>query len=217
MPISGAAKLAAGALFGVLLGLSPMKPAAAHPHVWIEVAVQVLFDPAGRTVGLRQTWWFDESYTAFAVEGLGSGKPVSDAVDALARENLKNLAAHAYFTRVTREGEDVPLAPLSEMSSALRGDRLEMTFVLPFAAPLDLKVAPLEYAIFDPTYYIEMLHARGPDAIRLDGAPRGCAHRLIEPSPDVDAASFAAALDRTQTGSWGLGALFAEKVAIRCP
>ena len=211
------AKLIACALLGMFLGSFPMRPAVAHPHVWIEVATQLLFDHAGRAVGLRETWSFDESYTAFAVEGLGNGKAGQAAVDALMRENLKNLEPYAYFPKVKRNGENVPFAPLSEMSSALRGDRLEMSFVVPFQAPLELKGATLEYAVFDPTYYIEMLHAGGSKAIRLEAAPPGCAHRLIKPNPDVDAVTFAAALDRTQTAGAGLGALFAETVVVQCP
>ena len=52
--------------------------ADAHPHAWIDVRVTVLFDGDGAITGLRQSWLFDEFYTAFATEGLdgdGDARP----------------------------------------------------------------------------------------------------------------------------------------------
>src|SRR3546814_462775 len=154
------------------------------------------------------------------MEGLGrpgEGRPSQDEIDTLLRENMKNLEPYTYFTKVERDGEDVAFGSVTDMSSALHGQRLGMTFVLPFESPIDLKGSSFVYAIYDPTYYIEMLHADSDDAIRLDAAPAGCAHRLIEPNPSMESLALAAALDRTQTAGDGLGALFAERVAVQCP
>jgi len=206
----------AGVLLGAFLAAAPIQIAKAHPHGWIEITVEVLFDEIGRVTGLRENWLFDEAYTAFAVEELG-GSPSQQDIDALLGGIIRNLEEYAYFTKVKYNGEEVAFAPVTEASSALRGQRLDMTFLLRFEAPLDLKGSRLLYAIFDPTYYIEILHSESEDAVRLEAAPAGCTHHMIEPNPAMEAVALAAALDRTQTAGDGLGSLFAEWVEIECP
>ncbi|MBE0529955.1 MAG: DUF1007 family protein [Rhodospirillales bacterium] len=207
-------------VLSTLLAVVPMGSAHAHPHAWIDVSVQILFNGAGKATGLRERWVFDEYYTAYAVGGLGKNsdtKAVQSKIDAILHDNMKNLEEYAYFTEVEHKGKGVDFAPITEMSSTLLGGRLEMTFVVPFKADLDLSDSPLTYSIFDPTYYIEMLHADSPEAIRLQASPAGCTYRLIKPNPTFEAVGLAAALDRTQTASDGLGAIFAERVDVQCP
>ncbi|MGF1624687.1 MAG: DUF1007 family protein [Alphaproteobacteria bacterium] len=208
------------ALGAAVLGLSVLAsdPAAAHPHGWIDVRSALVFDDRGRAVALRQVWLFDAFYSAFAVEGLdqdGDGKPDQAGLAALLRENMTNLQAYDYFTRVESGGAPVAFAPVNEMSSRMRGDRLEMRFTIAFAAPAEADGDGLTYAIFDPTYYIEMLHVDA-DAVQLVDAPEGCAFLLVEPGPDPEAIALAAMLDRTESGGDDLGAQFAETVTVRC-
>jgi ABC-type uncharacterized transport system substrate-binding protein len=207
------------AAFGAALVVGAVSPAAAHPHGWIDVWSTVLFDESGQPSAIREVWLFDEYYSAFAVEGLdedGDGEPDRAGLAALLQENMTNLEAYDYFTRIESDGVPVPIGPATEMSSQMHGDRLQMTFVVPFAqqdlAPGDA----FTYAVFDPTYYIAMLHADAADAVRLEGAPEGCTHQLAEPRPDPEAVALASMLDQTQSGGDGLGAQFAETVTIRC-
>ena len=82
--------------------------------------------------------------------------------------------------------------------------------------PLDPTVSPVDYMVFDPTYYIEMLHAEGGGAIQLSGAGADCKYVLTPPNPDPNAVGLAASLDKTQSAGNELGQLFAERVTIRC-
>ena len=51
------------------LWLALMVPAAAHPHVWIDMTVSSVFDEDGQLSGFRHVWAFDEFYTVFQLEG----------------------------------------------------------------------------------------------------------------------------------------------------
>jgi len=193
--------------------------ARAHPHAWIDVKIKVLFDKKGRVYGLEETWIFDPLYTAFAFDGVKRDKgkaPSQDAVDALAKENLKNIKDYDYLTRVERNGAKVAYSGTRDLRSSFEKDRLRMTFTLLLKTPLDPAVSPVEYRVFDPTYYIEMLHAESDDAIVLTGAGADCKYTLTPPNPTPDAVGLAASLDKTQSGGNGLGKLFAERVTIRC-
>ncbi len=206
-------------LFFAILSSAMPGHAIAHPHTWIDVTVEVVFEQ-GKAVGLRETWLFDDYYTAYATEGMdedGDGQPDARRLRALLEENMSNLAEYTYFTQVTRGGNDVAFAEVAEMSSRMAGTRLEMSFLLPLATPLDVGGPGMVYGIFDPTYYIEMLHAETRDAIRLTGAPAGCSTKLDKPKPTAEATSLAASLDRLQSAGDTLGAIFAERVTIRCP
>ncbi|MCB9958126.1 MAG: DUF1007 family protein [Rhodospirillaceae bacterium] len=194
-------------------------PAAAHPHAHIDISVQVLF--AGDTVtGLSETWLFDPAYTAFATYGLGleQADDPQAALEALMAENLQNLHDYDYFSEVQVNGRAVAFATAEAIATAITGQQLSMTFLLPFAEPVSLDGATLEYRVFDPTYYIEMVHAPGEGAIVLEGAPASCQHRLVPPRPTEEQYLSAAALDvnATATATDGLGRLFAEVVVVDC-
>lgn len=199
------------AMAAMVFWLSSAAAVLAHPHASIDVAVDVVFDPAGRVTALRQTWLFDEFYTADTVQ-----KGERHKLDLLTTRILHNLKDYGYFTRILADGHPIPLAQPTERSARMEGSRLLMTFVAPLAKPVSPTERPVTYAVFDPTYFIEMLHAERPDTIRLMGAPAHCRASLVPAKPDPKAVATAAALDRTQTGGDGLGALFAETVEIRC-
>lgn len=205
----------------VLLFLAALLPGAAgaHPHVWIDVQVRVLFDAEGRAVALEETWLFDDLYSVYATEGTdkdGDGEPDQAFLEAVMAENMKNLAAYGYFTEIKSGETPVKTDDATDMSTRMRDKRLEMAFRLPFETPVSVTDMPLGYAIFDPTYYIEMVHAEVPDPIVLDGAPAGCRAELKQPNPDPEQIVLAASLDRTETAGDTLGKFFAETVRVTC-
>ncbi|MEM9682330.1 MAG: DUF1007 family protein [Pseudomonadota bacterium] len=207
------------ALACILLAVAAPRPALAHPHAWIDVKVKVLFDKKGRVYALEETWVFDAFYTAFAFDGLQkdkNGVPSQQAIDAMSKENFSNIQDFHYLTTVKSDGKSVAFAPAYDLKSSYEKDRLQMTFTLPLETPLDPAVSSVDYLIYDPTYYIEMLHAENGRAITLSGAGQDCKHSLTPPNPNPETIAFAAALDRTQSGGDGLGKLFAERVTIRC-
>ncbi|MEQ8348457.1 MAG: DUF1007 family protein [Sneathiellaceae bacterium] len=194
-------------------------PAAAHPHGWIDVRVAVLFDPDGRVTALRQTWLFDEAYTAFVAEGAdpdGDGRPNQDLLDELLTLNMQNLADYHYFTLVEQAGRSLPFGTPADLSTRIVDGRLETVFRLPLAVPAAPREAALAYKVYDPTYYLEVLHLEGGAAVHLEGAPADCHARLLPANPTAGEVAMAAALDVTDSGGEGLGALFAETVHLAC-
>ena len=191
--------------------------AQAHPHAFIDFKVELVFDPAGRLTALRETWLFDEAYTAFSTEGFPNDtRKYQSKLDALSAENLANLRDYDYFTRVEAGGRKLAFGKATEAKTRQVDKRLEMSFLVPLSQPLAMGAGAVTYAVYDPPYYTEMLHAESDDAIRLLNAPAGCRHRMVPPEPPAEAVGLARALDRTQSAGDSLGANFAEKVEIRC-
>lgn len=204
----------------VLLLAAALLPAAAraHPHAWIDLVVTVRFDDSRRAVALEQEWRFDPLYTVVALQDLGTEAGAANAperLQAFAAKAIANLREYDYFTRVRSGGAAVDIATVTEFSGSLDGNRLLMTFVTPFSGPVALK-EPMRYAVYDPTYYIEMLHADASGAIRLSTAPPDCVFRLEKPEPDQEIVARAYMLDRTESAGDTLGQHFAEWVTVQC-
>lgn len=192
-------------------------PAAAHPHAWIDLRSTVILDEEGRVVGIEQEWLFDEFYTAFALEDLGADdNALNERLRELASANLTNLQPYDYFTEVRAGEGKVRLGTVAEFETELRAGRLWLRFVLPLESPVDPRTNELSFAIFDPTYYIEMLHLEDDVIAFRGGASTECTGRIIPPDPPAEAVMLAAALDQNMEADETLGALFAETVVIAC-
>ena len=101
-------------------------------------------------------------------------------------------------------------------SAELRDARLQLRFTVPLARPVDPRGETLEYAVYDPTYYIEILHMAG-DLVAFRGAGSGsCLGEILPPNPDPETVALAQALDREAVADSSLGAVFAERVRLSC-
>ncbi|TLF50623.1 DUF1007 family protein [Halomonas urmiana] len=216
---AGRRLLALGLAFA--LSLWPLL-APAHPHGWVDVTVRVLMDEQGRVEALQQRWRLDPFYSLLLLEELQSAEgeaPMEARLDQLGVEIRHNLAPQHYFTHVTQDGEAVELGEVEHFTTLARDGRVELMFRLPLAEPLPLGQAPMRYRIYDPTYYLEVLHeAEGdtprPDALGVTGAD--CDTRIIAADPDPAKVAEAASLDREAQAPEGLGRFFAETGEVRC-
>jgi ABC-type uncharacterized transport system substrate-binding protein len=192
-------------------------PLGAHPHGWIDIRSEVLADESGRIVGLRQAWVFDELYSAFMLdEFVAEGVGRDQGLARLLQEDVEALAPYDYFTRVEVDGDPQAFEAVRAYANGVASGRIWFRFELPLAEPVDPVGRDVRYAVFDPTYYIELLH-HGDAPVRLaEPLAERCHVALIEPAPPAEIVSLAAMLDRTADGGDGLGAHFAQWVELRC-
>lgn len=209
-----------GLFVGALLWGGFGTPLSAHPHSWIDIKVSVLFDGDGRVAALKEIWLFDEVYTAFILEGVK--RPTDEILKKIADRIMVNLTPYSYFTHPA-DGKNNAIKPggVEDVGAILHDKkRFELDFTVRLAEPA--AADGFSYSIYDPTYYIEMLHAEGGGAVRLEQAPPSCAYRLIKPNPSMEAVLRASSLDSAASapamdGADGLGALFAERIVLKCP
>ena len=192
-------------------------PARAHPHAWIDLRSTIVLDDAGRVTAIEQQWSFDPLYTVFATDEITTTTGTqAEALRKLAKVNLENLRTHDYFTEVRVDSLKAALGTVSEFESELREGRLWMRFVVPLREPADPTREKIVFAVFDPTYYVEILHLR-EDVIAFRGGPAVSCHGEIEPpNPTTEAILLARAMDRDATPDTSLGKIFAEQVEITC-
>jgi len=206
---------AVAALAAAVLAGTPS--ANGHPHGWIDLRTEVLVDAEGRVTALRQAWLFDELYSAFILDEFATAGVDREAgLAGLLREDMAALAAYDFFTRVEVAGEPRRVGDARAGANGIAGERIWLRFDLPLARPVAPTAGELRYAVYDPTYFIEMRHA-GDEPVDLGGElARSCEAILIPPDPPAEIVGFAAMLDRNANSDDGLGAHFAEWVELRC-
>lgn len=203
----------------LLLVAAPAKQPEAHPHGWIDLRSVMIFDDEGRVEAIRVHWLFDEYYTVFATEDMdadGDGNPDQDQIEALAENNITNLKDYDYFVYMKADGEQPAYGEVTHYETYMVGIQLAMVFTVPLAEPVDPKAVDFEYAVYDPTYWIEVLHVPGNPILIEGGAPEDCGYDLVLPNPDFETVSLAQALDRDETAGATLGQHFAERVVLTC-
>lgn len=212
-----------GALAIGLAGLLISPSVLAHPHGWIDLNVRVVTDDQGVVSGLHQTWQMDPFYSLVVFEELQQvpGADLAQGLDQLGSEIRNNLAHQHYFTEVRIDGQRQALGDVTEYTAMERDGRLTFMFILPLSSPQPLSGHTLEYQVFDPTYYLEVVHdeedgSPSEHALILHGEPN-CELTIIPADPDPELVMQAALLDVDEQAEPGLGRHFAETGRVICP
>lgn len=189
----------------------------AHPHAWIDLRSRVLLDDDGKVYALELVWFFDDYYTVLVAEELGSdGTPSEDYLDEIAKRNLGNLREYDYFTAITYDGERQAIADVTRYETEVHDGRLWMRFEVPLEQPIDPRAGEMTFSVYDPTYWIEILHLEAEPILFSGKGGEECLGEIIQPNPTIEQVTLAGALDQNETAGDGLGELFAEKVLVSC-
>jgi ABC-type uncharacterized transport system substrate-binding protein len=202
-----------------LIAMAPH--ASAHPHVWVTMTSEILYAPDGSVTGVRHAWTFDDMFSAFATQGLEQktkGQFTREELASLAKVNVESLQEYGYFTYVKVNGKPRKDALLDPIDYYLDYDAKEtvltLHFTLPFRTPV--KAKSLDVEVYDPEFFIDFAFA-DKDPVRLVNAPAHCSASVAKPHDDF----FSAAMRLDKSGAWeanaGMGASFANRIAVTCP
>ncbi|MEY6432135.1 DUF1007 family protein [Thioalkalicoccus limnaeus] len=209
--------LCRGLTSGLILVLSAV--CHAHPHSWIDLRVALATDDRGRITALHQSWLMDPIYSVLLIEDMAPearGESLDEKLDWIARTILGNLTEYRYFTEIEAEGRAIAAFQAFDPRLERVGGRLDFRFELRLDEPLDARANKIRYTVYDPTYFIEILHAE-QDALRFVDGAEGCESRRIPPRPDPAIVARAAAMAVDQRADPTLGRYFAEWMEVRCP
>lgn len=166
--------------------------AAAHPHVWVDAAAEIVFDEAGRIAAVRHHWRFDEAFSAYAAQGLdtdGDGTLSREELQPLAEVNVESLSEFGFFTFLTLGEYEAGFAGPRDYWLEQHEGQLTLHYTLPLARPLSASQA-VRLQVYDPEYFVAFaLPSR--EAVRLAGAPADCAVQ-VNLAKELDAAAEAA-------------------------
>jgi ABC-type uncharacterized transport system substrate-binding protein len=204
----------------MVFGLALLQSAEAHPHVWITGRSEVIFDQAGSVKAVRNTWVFDEMYSAFATEGLGKdGKPPTpEEVAPLAKTNIDSLAEFDDFTFAKEAGAKIAFAEPVDYALEMRDDkRVVLRFTLPLKTPASAKKA-FSLQVYDPTYYVAFSFEQ-KDPVTLVNAPKGCSANMLgaDPLQANESQKLSEAFFSGLSPGTNFGVKLADRIIIACP
>jgi ABC-type uncharacterized transport system substrate-binding protein len=147
------------------------RPAAAHPHVFIDNRVAFVFD-GGKVTALRLHWVFDDIFSdgllsQFDADGNGTFDELESK--ALGEGVLPNLKMFNYFTYIWLDGKQLDsIDPTDFVASA--NDRI-VTFQMKVALPqpVDPRSQALATEIYDREFYVSVELAKD-DPVALENA-----------------------------------------------
>ncbi len=204
---------------GLVLGwvwLASATPAAAHPHVWVKAAAELVLAEDGRVTGIRHRWTFDEAYSSFATQGLGKNgaPPTRDDLAELAKINTESLVEFDYFTVAKLDGKKQAFAEPQEAVMDYAGGVLTLTFTLPLKSPAKPTRA-MGLEVYDPTWFVSFAFVEA-DPVK---APPACSVTVTRPKQPEPAQSqkLGESFFENLAPNSDFGLQFANRAVIACP
>jgi polyphosphate kinase len=199
------------------------QPALAHPHVFVDATIEVIFDDQGRASALRIGWTYDDLFSMMIVEDRGldpdyDGILTADAVAQLSGFDMQWDPGFPGDTYPLLDGQPLPLGPPQDWTASHDGVRITSTHVRPFVTPVAVGATPLVVQVYDPTFYSAYLIAGTP--VLTGGA--ACTVQVFEPDrAAADEILMAAIAEMAGSADMegdfpAVGAAYAEEARVTC-
>lgn len=144
----------------LLLMLVPVLAAQAfaHPHVFADVKVKVLYDATG-FVGIENHWTYDEAYSIAMLSSVdkdGDGKISAGELSSLQTAILGPIEKSNYYNYVQAGSNFLSAKRIRDFKASMVKGKLVLDFVTEFSMPAGADWTMLVVVVADPTNYIQM-------------------------------------------------------------
>ncbi|SHK57026.1 Protein of unknown function [Desulfatibacillum alkenivorans DSM 16219] len=158
-------KTAAGLVLACLFLLPSL--VSAHPHVFVENKIEIVFDEAG-LAGFRSTWVFDEMFTIVILEDMleisdYAMKP--EHIPMIKEQAFDHLKEHHYFTEISVNKEPFKAQFVKDFNARLDGEKLVYDFFIPCHVKAITSWKTVTIAQYDPTFYSALTFAEKPISV----------------------------------------------------
>jgi ABC-type uncharacterized transport system substrate-binding protein len=149
-----------GYIFKVIAFIMPFF-SLAHPHVFIDNRVLVLFDSKGLK-GFKHEWIFDEMFSSTIIQEFDldtDRKFNKEEIKNIKKGAFSNLKEHNYFNDITINGKQVKIKEIKNFHAKIDKEVIIYEFFLPFEVVATDYNKKVKIAIYDPTYFVQVLWA----------------------------------------------------------
>jgi ABC-type uncharacterized transport system substrate-binding protein len=156
----------------VCLALVMPYSASAHPHVYVDARVDVVFDDKG-LAGFKVIWVFDEMFSnmiAYDFDTNGNGRFDAGEVEGVRKGAFSNLREFGYFTRIRIGGKPFAVKFVKDFSATLSDGVMTYVFFVPCHVRATAAANVIRFSMYDDTYYTDIALARDP--VKVDAARR---------------------------------------------
>jgi ABC-type uncharacterized transport system substrate-binding protein len=200
--------------------------AVAHPHIFIDTALEVILDADHRATAVRVVWVYDDFYSLMMLQdrGLdpdGDSKLTADEDARLSGFDMAWDADFAGDLYVLDKGTDpVALGRPHDWSARVEQGRIVSVHLRDITAPVTVGDQPLVLQVYDPTYYTAYTILGTP---LLSGPGAGdCSVQVFEPDLSAAQEQLQAMLQEytadqsVEQDFPAVGAEFAEEARVTC-
>lgn len=205
--------------------LLPATPVAAHPHIFIDTGLEVIFDGQGRAAAVRVAWVYDEFYSLMMLSdrGLdtdGDGKLTDAETVQLNGFDMQwdpDYQGDLYV--LDGAGAPVTMGRPRDWTVTVQDGRIISTHVRALDVPQEVTEAPLVFQVYDPGYYTAYTILGTPV---LSGRTDGCSVGVFEPDLTEAEEQLQAMLQEytadmdVEVEFPAVGANFAEEARVTC-
>lgn len=147
-----------GAAFGAML-VGCAQPAAAHPHIFIDAGLEVIFDDQGRATALRISWTYDDLTSLGIISDRGmdedfDGVLTSAELTAISGFDMEWDAGFAGDTYALLNAAPLAVSGPSDWTASYADAKLTSTHLRRFETPVALADQPLIVQAYDPSYFV---------------------------------------------------------------
>ncbi len=198
-------------------------PAVAHPHLFIDTGIEVLFNPDGTAGAVRITWTYDEMYSLLILEDRGldddlDGVLTQAEIDTLNGFDMAWDPGYPGDTYALLGETPLNLGQPQDWTVDFREGKIISTHLRRLAQPTAVAGVPLIVQSYDPSFYT---------AYRIVGTPvvsgrSDCTAQTFEPDlAAADAYLQQALQELNATGDVegefpAVGAAYADEVRVTC-
>jgi polyphosphate kinase len=208
---------------GGLLLAAVAQPVLAHPHVFIDAGIKVMFDTQGRVDALELSWTYDEFYTLMIEEERhldsdGDGVLTDAETASLQGFDMDWQAGYPGDTYVLLGKEKVAISGPSDWTAKIEGGKVTSTHMRKLLTPVRPGTEPLIIQSYDPDYYFAYTIV----SASTGGSDEGCNAVIYGFDPaTADAALAAASAEYMASGKDDaefpkIGAAYADEVRVGC-
>lgn len=206
----------------IIAALACPVAAAAHPHVFVQAQVHVIFDDTGG-VSVKLDWYYDDFFSLLVTSDLGidmdGDLKLTAAEQVLLDEQITAWPPdYAGDLEVSQNGTVLTLAEKQDHSMTYADGLFHEAHIRPvaaFAAP----DAPLQIRVFDPSYYTAY-DLRGPVTV---AGRDDCTVQVIPADIDAAYALAESQLEGRDPADVGpdeyfpaIGDAFADTIVVTC-
>ncbi|MBR9981833.1 MAG: DUF1007 family protein [Desulfatitalea sp.] len=158
------------AIFAPLPWTAPT--AWSHPHVFIEVRIEVELDARG-IKGIWQHWTFDEYFSAWIIEEFdtdGDGKFSDEELPIVFEQSFHNLAKHGYYTKILVGDRQIPVNHIEHFSVAIENNHTIYSFFTSLNIAIEPDTPPVVVAVYDEDFYCHVFFPKGDTQFKGDVA-----------------------------------------------
>ena len=193
----------------------------AHPHAFLDMKTHVLVED-GKLHGFNMTWILDEITSSELIYQIKR----SDNEKAETKKITDELTASSVGAHYFSELYDQDKKPIKFKAQPknphieIKNHQVLYHFGLILSKPQEVKDRSFNLFTFEPSYYLYMGYANAKDVTITQ--QNWCTVSMQDPKADQSMQLYASSLDKNDSpnlpmdNGLSLGAIFAQKVAIKC-